>query len=147
MFDRHFTFFADELPKWAEDKLKVSDQREEKLLSGFSNSAGFVVTLIRQRPMQYGGVIANSVAGGHPPKDEKIEAFKSLPENAPRPKFSFSSGTWEKYFGLNTGNWDRYVRKHGADSKRIKVVGGHDQAIWEINIAQALPWMLPPHGK
>lgn len=144
MFDRHFKFFADELPKWAEKTLGVSNRREDKLLSGFSNSAGFVMTLIRERPMQYAGVIANSVAGGRPPEDKKAEPFKNLPNGAALPKFSLSSGTWEKYFGLNTGNWDRYLKMHGVESRRITVVGGHDQAIWEINVAQALPWLLPP---
>lgn len=145
MFDRHFTFFADDLPKWAEKKLGVSEKRENKILSGFSNSAGFVITLIRQRPMQYGGVVANSVAGGHPPADKDTPPFKDLPADATPPKSFFSSGSWEKYFGTNTGNWHRYLTKHGVESRRIKVVGGHDQAIWELGLVEALPWMLPPY--
>ena len=145
MFDRHFKFFADELPKWAEKTLGVSDERENRIVSGFSNSAAFVMTLIRQRPMQYGGLVANSMAGGRPPGDKDAPAFKDLPAGATPPKFFLSSGTWEGYFRTNTGGWERYLRKHGAECKRITVVGGHDQAIWEIGLSQALPWMLPPY--
>ena len=127
-------YFTQELPAWAGRELGVSDRPAERVITGFSNSAAFVITLAQRCPGQYGGVIANSIAGGRPDDPLAGEAAGT--------RFMISSGTWEGYFTTNSNAWAAHLEKHGAKVQRLEVVGGHDAAIWELAVVRGLPWIL-----
>ena len=145
MYDRHHRFFAEELPAWAVETLGVSDDPNNVVLTGFSASAALAVSLGKDEPQRYAGVVAVSIAGLRAPQEEGLARSGDSPA---RPlngeRFFIACGAWEGLLHQFTGEWAGYLHGQGAQVRRLTPAAAHDPAVWELALHEALPWLLPP---
>lgn len=133
-FAIHEQFFMDDLMAWAEETFGVSAVREDRAVFGFSNGASFAIAMGLRHPDQIGSVIAFSVAWL--PFD--IPAMSQTP----RGRYYLEGGTLEPAFHDQTLGWADHLTELGMTVVFTERVGGHDAAIWNAELPNALDWVF-----
>ena len=85
-----------------------------------------------RRPAQFGHVLAFSVPGGG--EISLPQAFKTAAH------FYLEAGTWEGPFEAYTKRLAAVLERAGVTTQFRLCVGGHDEAIWREEFANAVAW-------
>ncbi len=64
LFENHFNFFSIELIPFIQERFPVSTEPKDRIFYGFSNGAGFGVSLATDNPSIFANYICMSMAGG-----------------------------------------------------------------------------------
>ena len=83
-----------------------------------------------RHPDRFGSVLAFSVPGGGPitlPAEFKTQT-----------RFYLEAGTWEQHFQVYTSRLAEKLRQSGVQVELRSRVGGHDEAIWREEFANAM---------
>ncbi|MDT4977004.1 MAG: MoxR-like ATPase, partial [Pseudonocardiales bacterium] len=76
-YDRHERFFVNELPRWAEEELGVSDERDQRIVFGCSDGGAHALAVGVSHADRFGHVIAYS--SGMPPQGRERWADGTAP--------------------------------------------------------------------
>jgi enterochelin esterase-like enzyme len=129
-FDKHETFYCNEVTGWAERALNVSRDPKDRIVFGTSNGARFVFEVALRHPDRFSSVLAFSVPGGGPIK--LPEGFKT------QTRFCLEAGTWERQFYEYTTRLGETLKRTGVPVELRLRVGGHDEAIWREEFVYGL---------
>ena len=129
-FERHHTFFCDELPAWAEAELGVAPDRERRAVFGCSDGGGHALAVAQRRPDHCGHVIAYS--SGMPPDPA------SRWDPAAAPMVHLCAGTLEGPFHQATEAWAAWFSAFGVAHYWLERVCGHDLIQWVEELPGAL---------
>lgn len=131
-FDHHMTFFTDEVGAYVAKEFGISQKREDRAVTGFSNGGAFSAAVAFRRPDFFGTSMPLSL--GVPPTDSK--------PSTPLPHMHFAAGSLES-FSRATGIVFDLVKSWGVDSTYDIYVAGHDPAMWELAFANLMPKVFP----
>jgi len=131
-FASHLRFVTDEVMPWAERKFGLEPGRDHRALFGFSNGAAFAVMASVDRPDVFGSVMPLSVA-----VFDRDDLIKSVPGKK-LPRYYMAAGTLETFIRL-TQDAAAILKFGRAKVSMDSYVTGHDQAMWELAFARALP--------
>lgn len=135
-FESHLRFVTEEVLPWAESKFGLATGPANRALFGFSNGAAFAVVASAERPDVFSSVLPFSVAAFDPDELRKTVVGKRLP------RYWLAAGTLETFIG-NTKSVEEILRNVHAPVRRSEFVAGHDEAMWRLGFAQALPKVFP----
>lgn len=123
LFDKHFTFFTEELIKYVEQNYSISKERKNRYFLGCSNGAGFGVTLSVQRPDLISSYICFSMAGGR--------YYKLKGNIDDYPFIDLLYGDKEPFpLTMQIVEFDKYLTQKGYKHSLTVYEGGHDREIW-----------------
>lgn len=135
-FASHLRFVTNEVMPWAERKFGLEPGREHRALFGFSNGAAFAVMASVDQPDIFGSVMPFSVA-----VFDRDDLIKSVPGKK-LPRYYMAAGTLETFIRL-TQDAAAILKFGHAKVRMDSYVTGHDQAMWELAFARALPKIFP----
>lgn len=129
-FDRHMSFFAEELTDYARKEFAVSSEPEDVAVAGYSNGGVFALWAGLQHPETFGGVIAMS------PGMVFIEPTDLAAEV--RARFQVSGGLYEPTFAKTARTTEATLREAGFDVMARYPAAGHAQDQWEYVFSEAI---------
>lgn len=121
-FDRHQRFFVDELRRWAEENLGVSDERDERAVFGCSDGGAHALAVGLTHYPRFGHVIAYS--SGMPPQGNE-----RWPEGE-APYVQLCAGILEGQFFMSTSAWAYFLELSKVERHWTERVCGHELLQW-----------------
>lgn len=140
-FDRHWTFFTEEVPAWVDATLGIRVPARGRIVAGSSNGGAFAATVAARRPEAFGASIVLS-SGWLFLTDE----FEPLPDGHPGHRAFFSGGTLEPGFLEQTRAAHAAADGAGYTTTLDERVGGHDPLIWREQFVAGLRWIAGVEG-
>lgn len=141
-FDRHWVFFTEEVPAWAERELGIRADRDRTIVAGSSNGGAFAATVGARAPARFGASIVLSsgwlLVG---------EEYAPLPDGIPGHRAFFSAGVYEPGFLQQTRAAHEAAKAAGYTVTLDERVGGHDPLIWQEQLVAGLLWLERTTGK
>jgi enterochelin esterase-like enzyme len=144
-FAAHERLLLDEVLPYAERTYGAPTGAARRLTFGFSNGAAFAGAMGLSHPDLFGAVIAFSPGGG-------AKAFAAIPQSATRGRTGaaglrlyVSGGLYETGFRANARVLAELFQRTGAQVVLREPAGGHDEAIWQREFADAVRWALASH--
>jgi enterochelin esterase-like enzyme len=135
-YEQHRVFFNEEVPAWAETNYGASTEREDRTIFGISNGGLYAVAMNLHYPELYGTVFAFSAGASLGFEPLVIEG-----ENLELPLRVYgAAGTLEPIFHEMTSGFIEAYSDAGADAVFFEQVAGHDGAMWEVELYNALLW-------
>lgn len=135
-FAAHRRFFVEEVGAWAERELGVSHRREHRAVVGCSNGADLAAALGVLDAGRFGAVIALSCAMTSAHRTPPVAGAGA----GAVARHWLAVGTLEPSFLAVTRDWAGALRGAGVERVLRERVAGHDYAMWEDEVAAALPW-------
>jgi enterochelin esterase-like enzyme len=135
-FDRHLTFFAEELTAYATREYGASARREDRMVSGFSNGGVFALKAGVRRPDVF--ALAAPMSPG--------SSLLALPSDtrAPRASFWISGGLYEPGFHQGAEEAANALKSAGYKVLERYPPAGHFQDQWQEMLRLALIDAFPP---
>ncbi len=135
IFEQHFNFFTKELINYSEQKYAISKNRQDRYFYGFSNGAGFGVTLSVKNPELISKYILFSMAGGK---------FKQLKKGVVNyPYIDLLYGNKEPLpLTIQIQEFDDYLTKKGYAHNLTIYDGGHDRKKWRVLFFERLKKLM-----
>ncbi len=122
-FENHLIFFTQEMIKYVEQKYPISKERKDRYFYGFSNGAGFGITMSVLRPDLISHYLCFSMAGG------QFDKLKIGVDNYPYIDLFY--GNKEPFpLTLKIVEFDKYLTEKGYNHNLTVYEGGHDREIW-----------------
>lgn len=122
-FENHMCFFTQEMIKYVEQAYPISKERKDRYFYGFSNGAGFGVTMSVQHPDLMGYYICISMAGG------RYDDLKKGVNNYPYIDLLY--GNKEPFpLTMKIAEFDKYLTKKRYNHNLTVYEGGHERKIW-----------------
>jgi enterochelin esterase-like enzyme len=135
-YAKHRIFFNEEVPEWAETYYSVSREREDRTVFGISNGGLYAVAMNLHYPERYGTVFAFSAGASL-----GFEPLAIKRENLELPLRVYGiAGTLEPIFHETTSDFIAAYSEAGADAVFFEQVAGHEGAMWEVELYNALRW-------
>lgn len=129
-FDRHMTFFAEELPAYAQAEFGVSSDREDVSVAGYSNGGVLALWAGLLHPETFGDAIAMSPG--------MVFVEESDLDRGPRATFHLSGGLYEPAFAKAARSTDEKLKAAGYDVTGRYLAAGHAQDQWQQVFAEAV---------
>lgn len=131
-FRRHLDWVVDEvLPEMAR-RFGISRRRADVGVAGFSNGGVFATAAAFRRPDVFGVAIPMSVGAPPPAPTRPLDV-----------RFFFCAGELEAGFLRGTTTAYEAAKSRGAEARLRTYVSGHDPAMWQLGLAEALPEAFP----
>lgn len=134
-FDRHMTFFASELTRYAQAELAVSDDPKDVAVAGYSNGGVLALWAGLLHPDIFGEVISMS------PGMVFMEPGDLLGE--PRSRFQLSAGLYEPSFLQAARRAEATLSAAGFDVTGRYPAAGHASDQWDLVFYEALKKIYP----
>jgi enterochelin esterase-like enzyme len=129
-YDRHERFFVNELPRWAEEELGVSDDRNQRVVFGCSDGGAHALAVGVAHPDRFGHVIAYS--SGMPPQGRERWAEGTAPY------IQLCAGIFEPGFFGATQAWAHWLSMMKLPHHWTERVCGHEPIQWVEELPAAL---------
>jgi enterochelin esterase-like enzyme len=135
LFEKHYNFFSKELIAYVESGYPVSRQSKDRIFYGFSNGAGFGVSLATDNPSIIGNYICMSMAGG---------SYENLNwSNDNYPNIILSYGSKEPFpLTMQIDEYSNFLKERNINHTFYKYEGGHDRKKWKEEFLKALIQIL-----
>lgn len=135
LFVNHLKFFTEGVLEFAENKYPVSKNPKKRTFYGFSNGAGFGISMSAEYPLLFKNYICFSMAGEH---------YENLKWNQnDYPNLVLSCGDQE---GINfiesSDEFHQFLNSKGFKHTYYKYSGGHDRKKWKQEFLKTLPTMI-----
>jgi enterochelin esterase-like enzyme len=136
-YAKHLDFVEKEVMPWAESKFGLSNRRENRVLTGFSNGGAFALTASVDRPHLFGTVMAFSIAA----YDQ--DSFKIAVQNKTLPRYEIAAGKLEPFI---RGSEAARTTLEAANAKvRFTAFeSGHEWEMWCIAFIESIRRCFPP---
>jgi enterochelin esterase-like enzyme len=131
-FDKHLTFFTDEVGAYVAKEFGISTRREDRAVTGFSNGGAFSAAVAFRKPEFFGTSMPLSL--GVPPNVGRPAK--------PLPRMFFAGGLLES-FGAHTKDVYELVHGWGVESSLELYVAGHDFEMWKLAFVRMMPRVFP----
>lgn len=127
-FDAHENFFLKEAIPYVEKRFSVSDDRQDRLLHGYSNAGAWVITMANKHANLVGHVAASSVSGV---VDQDFRQADGV-------KFYLQAGYYEPLFLEPTKIACFEAKQAGLNCSMAAYYAGHTGAIWKHHFEKVL---------
>jgi enterochelin esterase-like enzyme len=134
-FDRHMTFFADELVAYAIAEFNIAPNREQRAVAGKSNGGVFALWAGVMHPDVFATAIPMS-AGHVTLKPEDLG-------DGPRATFHLAAGLYEAPFIAPTKRVEAMLLAEGYDVSSQYYAAGHFHDLWVVALREALLRTFP----
>ncbi len=134
-FRAHEAFLIDEVMPFAEQRYGASTERDQRLIAGLSDGAGWAMATGAEHPNLFGHIAAFSFGWG--------PAMEHIGESG-RPKLFISAGTLEPGFLRTSTMAATRARESGDEVVFEQWTSGHSPYIWQSMLIAALEWAFPP---
>ena len=131
LFKNHYNFFSKELLLHIQERYPVSVQPKDRIFYGFSNGAGFGISLATDNPSLISNYICMSMAGG------SYETLNWDDDNYPNIILSYGS---EEPFPLTMqiDEYSGFLKEKNINHTFYKYEGGHDREKWKLEFLKSL---------
>ena len=133
-FDEHARFVLDEVIPFVESQYPVAREASGRATAGFSSGATWALAMAARHPEAFGNAIALSVGWtGAPEEAKRLEAGKLF----------IGAGRLEPRFFRRSTEAAEAARRAGAEVRLVTLNAGHNFGLWDMLLADALPWVFP----
>ena len=134
-YEQHLRFFTEELVAYATREFNISEDRNRRAVTGFSNGGSFSVFAALRRPDVFGASLPLS-----PSWRRLTDEDFSQPQRA---RFFMSAGLYEIRRQRRASQYAEALRAQGYDVVMDVPVMGHDRDQESLMLARFLPQVFP----
>lgn len=140
-FDNHMNYFKNELIVHVEKQFNQKKHKKDRYFYGYSNGAGFGMSLLNKHPELIGTYLCFSTFGG----DVQTSTWR---KNYIYPNLYMKHGTKEPFFLKDDAD---FMEKVYHDSNSFAEIssfeGGHDQKKWKAELIKLLTKLFSVNNK
>ncbi len=135
LYENHYNFFSKELLLYIQSHYPVSTKPKDRIFYGFSNGAGFGVSLATDNPSIISNYICMSMAGG---------SYEDLNWNDDNyPNLILSYGNKEPFpLTMQIDAFSNFLKEKKINHTFYKYEGGHDRKKWKSEFLKSLKQIL-----
>lgn len=138
-YRNHLLFFTDEMIPVTQQRFGLIYQPVQRYFYGFSNGAGFGISMMSRHPSLIGTYLCYSPLGSGIAKLDGNRKKLLKSRNADYPRLLIAYGNVEApFFAQEAGDIEKACKKYGMECDLTVFDGGHEMKMWNAQLTRDL---------